>query len=81
VATSAGAAWAAFGLEGRKAPLRRALEQLEEGVASGRGQGMLDELREHVAALLELPDPLQALEGAAAATKRAAGGWVCRRMV
>jgi predicted nuclease with TOPRIM domain len=59
-----------FGLDGRKAALRRAADQLQQ--QGGGGPQALEDLLLQVEALLELPDPSHALGGALAATKRAA---------
>ncbi|KAI8464491.1 MAG: CASP C terminal-domain-containing protein [Monoraphidium minutum] len=73
VATGAAEGWAYFGLDGRKGPLRRAVERLQQqGAGGSAGKAALDEVLAATAALLALPDPCHALEGAAASTKRAA---------
>jgi len=69
VASSANEAWKAFGLDGRRAGLLRAvgaLKQVAPRSSDAGGVGLLEQL-------LTLPDPAHALDGAAACTKHAAG--------
>lgn len=73
MATSAVEAWASFGLDDRRDELRSTLEQLQQPAGPSARQKALAKLVEQVVSFIALPDPTQALEGAAAAAKRSVG--------